>query len=51
MSPTTKKLRRAYWLEPVRLFFRPSVRMSVTPFVGCKTRELRELGFEILYVA
>ena len=37
MPPTSKKLRGHIGLGP-------SVRLSVTPFVDCKTRELFELG-------
>ena len=35
-APTFKEVEGAYWFGPVHL--------SVTPFVGCKTRERLELG-------
>ena len=38
VPPTSKKLRG------ILIWARPSVRPSVTPFVGCKTREPIELG-------
>ena len=41
MPPTSKKLRGHIGLG---LSVCPSARLSVTPFVGCKTREPLELG-------
>ena len=39
-APNFEEVEGAYWFGPVRL----SVRRSITPFVGCKTREPLELG-------
>ena len=39
-APNFKEVEGAYWFGPVSL----SVRLSITPFVGCKTRELLVLG-------
>ena len=39
-APNFEEVEGAYWFGPVHL----SVRLSVTPVVGCKTREPLELG-------
>ena len=43
-APNFEEVEGAYWFGPVRLSVCPSVRLSVTPYVGCKTREPLELG-------
>ena len=43
-APNFEEVEGAYWFGHVRLTVCPSVRLSVTPYVGCKTREPLELG-------